>query len=781
MPKKCLFFWFFICPLAGYATYFPSERLAINLSLPIFAENTLKNHVLDAFPKGAECHLLLAEAGLLRRDFRALHHHLQRLPRDKDRVWLDVLDGWYNERRLSLTILLFSSQAHPLACFLRDMTAVLHEPIQSVHWACFWGQQYAQRTLQQAELLYQTVLEMKFAIDPQSFSPKQKLQVWQSVAAAFFAQERYEELKTFLHSTLPRLRSSTEKARCLLWLLRTFGKLDENTDDLMRNHASIIDRCPTLRDAIVTEWLASISEPMERVHRLQLFCELYKKKHKTLQMQYLQLAAVHQYLELGQREEAREILGGDLTIFVPSLRASAYELTAKMALTDTPPSYSKAADCLNEARRCTSEPSKRPFYAQLQSDCLCMTDDYHRANCVCEEAVRSAERDAFGSRLAETWCECGILCNETADELKQQLIVCRERSLLSEEMEQQLHLAFAQHHFEQEQFETALSVLESQSFVLTLRNCACLLRAKCQFRLGKIAEASETLNQISTDILSDEELCDYFLWQSAIEKEQGNVSKAQFYLDRFFKLKGTISEDLHAQAILLQADLQAQEGDFETATQTLTDFVEKAPNDWKPFVLFRAADYAEKNGASEAAISLFQKLYESDPQHPLAKDGRLRQGTLLLNLQKPSDAQTLLEALLPNLKDEQALWCRWLIQKCAVLSDQPTVLSKLQLESLLLEKLPRSLRLEIVLQLAILHKEQGQIVDLQTLLWSECSPLFSEEPQTFSVNDLHGFNRCLLLLAQHTHDAASLHRLYELMKEAQLPSALLVKAYLSDE
>ena len=157
------------------------------------------------------------------------------------------------------------------------------------------------------------------------------------------------------------------------------------------------------------------------------------------------------------------------------------------------------------------------------------------------------------------------------------------------------------------------------------------------------------------------------------------------------------------------------------------------------------------------------------------------QGTLLLNLQKPSDAQTLLEALLPNLKDEQALWCRWLIQKCAVLSDQPRVLTKLQLESLLLEKLPRSLRLEIVLQLAILHREQGQIVDLQTLLWSECSPLFSEEPQTFSVNDLHGFNRCLLLLAQHTHDAASLHRLYELMKEAQLPSAPLVKAYLNDE
>ena len=369
------------------------------------------------------------------------------------------------------------------------------------------------------------------------------------------------------------------------------------------------------------------------------------------------------------------------------------------------------------------------------------------------------------------------MCDETAEEFEQRLNFCRERFLFEGDTEQRLRLSFAEYHFEKEDFEKALNVLNPQMFTFSLRNRAYLWRGKCFLRLGNLAE---TLKQIATDTLSHETFGEYLLCQSTLAKEQSNLSAAQHHLDRFFELKN-LPPDLNAQAVLLQGDLYAQEGEFSKAVQTLKDFAENAPNDWKPLVLFRSADYAENSHAPEEAIALFEKLYEVNPQHPLAKDGRLRQGTLLLNLQKAGEAKTLLEALLPNLESEQALWCRYLIQKCAILSGQPTALSQLQLESLLKETLPLALRLEIALQLAILYKEQGKITELQTRLWSECYPLFSKEPQTFSVNDIHWFSRCLLMLAQHTHDDVTLQRLYELTEEAHLPCAPLIKAYLDDE
>ena len=769
-------------PFFGHAATFPGERIAVKLDLPLFAINTLQNHTLDAFPKGAECHLLLAEAYLLQKNFRSLHHHVQLLPKNyKDWAWLDVLDGWYNDGKLSLTKLLFSSQTHPTACFLRDLNTILYEPINSIRWAAFWKRQKSAHTLRGTETLYQTALEMKFSMFPQAFPSKQKLRIWQLYTASLLAQQRYEELKKFLLNALPKLRSSTDKARCLLWLLKTFNRLNENTDDLMRNHASVIDRCPSLWDAVFFEWLVSKADPLERLRQLRLFYDFYKKKHKTLPMQYLRLLQAHQWLELKQFEKAREVLGNELSAFEPSLRASAYELVAKLALTETPPSYTKAANAFNEAACHTSDVSKRLFYAQIQSDCLCTAGDYQGADRICEEALRNADpKDERTFRLAETWCECGILCDKTAEEFEQRLNFCRERSLFSGDAEQHLRLSFAEYHFEKENFKRALGVLNPKIFTFPLRNHACLWQGKYFLRLGKLDEAVEALKYISTDTLSNELLGDYLLCQSTLEEKQSNFSAAQHHLDRFFELKN-LPPNLNTQAVLLQTDLYAGKGEFSKAIKMLKDFSENAPNDWQPLVLFRAADYAEKNNSYEEAIALFEKLYESFPQHPLAKDGRLRQGTLLLNLQKTGEAKTFFETLLPNLRDEQSLWCRYMVQKCAILSGQATSLSELQLESLLKENLPRSLRLEIAMQLAILYKEQGKVTELQTRLWSECYPLFSEEPQTFSVNDIYWFSRCLLMLAQHTHDEATLRRLYELTEEAHLPCAPLIKAYLDDE
>ena len=154
-----------------------------------------------------------------------------------------------------------------------------------------------------------------------------------------------------------------------------------------------------------------------------------------------------------------------------------------------------------------------------------------------------------------------------------------------------------------------------------------------------------------------------------------------------------------------------------------------------------------------------------------------------MNLNQMAIAQQIFENILPILKNEQALWCKYLIQKCNLLSEKHTrIFISGQLELLLRETMPLSLRLEIVLQLALLYKDEGNINELQKLLWQECSGLLeNEEDMTFSVNEAYWLSRCLLLLAQNTKDQNVVRQIYTLMVEAQLPSASLLRQYLENE
>ena len=105
-----------------------------------------------------------------------------------------------------------------------------------------------------------------------------------------------------------------------------------------------------------------------------------------------------------------------------------------------------------------------------------------------------------------------------------------------------------------------------------------------------------------------------------------------------------------------------------------------------------------------------------------------------------------------------------------------------ELELLLQNPMPVALRLEMVLQLALIYKEEGAINHLQKLLWDETYPLFCDANKvTFTVDEAYWLGRCLLTLAQNTADKNTVQQIYKLIMDAQLPIAPLVKQFVENE
>ncbi len=765
----------FVCfPFYAEAADFPAEKMALQLCLPALAENTLQPHVFDAFPKGAECHELLAQVSLLKKDFPSLKRHLQRCPRDAAHAYLSVCYDGYLHHRWYTTQLFFARQNQPLGRFLYDAHEILLEPMGSIRWACFWAKQQRLWSKQEIPLLQQLALEIQYTIYPQNFLQNVPLALWQK--KAFSLQERgdWKALKTFLKRTMPQLRTREEQVACLLWMFRTERFLQNRTDDLLRAYGSWIEKNPEYAEMIFTEWIHSFPEPLQQWEHLQQFYALFCQKNKKLFAQMILLLQVKVGMDLGKWEEANALLEKELPALELPLQVTGYEMMAKMALFSTPARYLFAADCYAEARRFSNDPAKQIEYDQLRCRCYLLMNDYERAYWEYEKGIQQAMGHPSVAQWAAEWCECGILCHASAEELEQQLAFCRASYGLSPGMESKIRWEFAQYQWEQQHWRTAWEALQLYTFSTPLEQArAQLLQGKCLFQMGNPTKALQLFTQLPFENLSGPQQADYFLWKGTVGHVLQQHAEAQISLQHFWDLKENISMDLQAQAALLQAELQIQQQEFVAAKQTLLQFAKKVPKKWIPFLLFQAGLYAEKYLSAQEAIAIYQQLYETDPLHSLAKDARLKQGILLLNTKHYEEAQEIFASVLPKLQEVQALWCRFLIQKCQYLSGkQSFALSQVQLEVLLQETLPRALRLEIVWQLASIYQEQGNRAALQACLWKECYPLFAEEPQSFSPNDLYWLNRCLWLLAQQSEPAIA-RRLRALMLEAQLPGTFL--------
>lgn len=759
---------------------FRAERFAIDFNLPTLAEEHLRHHILDRMPDGAQARKLLAEIYYLKRDFSAMSHMLNLIPKTSENAYLYALNLWYTEKRIQWTPLLFHKQSHITGQVLAYYNTILYEPINSIRWAHFW-QKMKMLLGKNLDAFYSLALEIKFSMFPASIKSCTDMKM---LIPMLYTQKRFKELLEVLQQNWITAENK-DKVCYFIWLLRTKHALGISIENDIANSVGFIAEQPfEIVNALFEEWLSMVPTSETRVTGLQHFYKIYKKKGLLWHGQYLKLLQVNCFIDMQNFKKAKKWLDANITKIDQKLQSFAYELYAKYALYQTPINYRSVADYLHEAKKLSENITQKLFYTRLQAECYCLCGAYDRAYYTYQEVLPKAERHPIGPALAEEWILCGLLCDENREELEEQFRFCRQFDFLTQRKEHELYFTFLDHLLQKERFEEVIPLLQTATFEdEDLANGAKLLLAQGYFHVGKFNEALTLFRTICSSKLKIKEQKAYFLWQAYILEALQRYDEASFSLEQLRK-QALPDEDVFAQGKLLQAKIASENHQYLFAKTILWECIPQVDPKWTPLFIFQSGCYIEQAGSEyqEEAIALFQKLYDQYPQHPLAKDGRIKQGILLMNLNQMQLAHAVLTELLPSLKDVQAIWCRYLILKCDRMSHVSTNQIKNELELLLQNTIPTSLRLEIVLQLALIYKEDGEINRLQKLIWDETYPLLcNDDNKIFSVNEVYWLERCLLTLAQNTADKNTAKQIYRLIMDAQLPIASLVKQFVENE
>lgn len=759
---------------------FKAERLAIDFKLPALAEKRLRNHVLNKISDSSQARQLLAEVYYLKHDFDNMAKMLNLMPVSNENAYLVALHAWYTENRIQLIPLLFHPQLHKTGQVLSYYNAILYEPIHSIRWEHFWNE--AKKFLgDETESFYQLALGMKFSMFPINIGYCTNIE---TLIPILYSQRRYKELIGILQQNLSS-GDNKDKAHLFLWLLKAKRASGESIENDILNSAAFISEQPLeVVDAIFTEWTSSIPMPKARLEGLKNFCKIYKKKGLLWHGQYLELLQVNSYIDTQDFKKAKKWLEKHITKIDQKLQYLAYELYAKYALYQTSVNYRLVADYLQEAKKYSENWDKKLSYSRLQAECYCLCGEYDRAYYTYQEVLPKAEGHSIGYSLAEEWILCGILCGDTRKELEEQFHFCQQFNFLTQRKEHELYLVFLRHLLQEIRLEEALPLLKTTTFKDSdLIHEAKLLLGQGYFQSGEIHEALRVFQRIRLSELNPKAQKEYYLWRACALEALQRYDEALAELEQLFK-QALADEDVFAQGKLLQAQILSENHQYVTAKSVLLEILPQMDAKWEPELIFKAGCYAEEAGSEyqEEAIGLFQKLYDKYPQHPLSKDGRIKQGILLMNLNQMKLAHAVLTELLPELKDTQNIWCRYLIQKCNLMSQAPIQQIQNELELLLQSTIPLALRFEIALQLALIYKEEGAVNLLQKLLWDETYPVLCDENQTmFSVDEAYWLGRCLLTLAQNTTDKNTVQQIYKLIIEAQLPIASLVKQFVENE
>ena len=782
---KCKITTAFFCTFLKVAVALPedvfrAEQLAIDLNLPGLAENRLKNHALNKISDIARARELMAEVCYLKNDFAGMAKALTLAPKTNENAYLTALYAWYVENRIQLIPLMFQRQSHKTGQVLANFNIVLYEPVHSIRWSHFWNS-LKPILGKDLDAFYRMALGMKFTLFPLNIEHCGDME---TVIPMLYAQKRFSELKDVLRHKLGFVENK-DKAYYFLWLLKAKHALGESIEDEITNATSFIaEQSLEVLDTIFEEWISTIPTPKARIEGLKYFHKIYKKKGLLWHSQYLELLQVNGYIDVQDFKKAKKWLDTNITKIDQKLQYLAYELYAKHALCQTPVNYRSVASFLAEAKKHSENTDKKLFYARLQAECYCLCGEYDRAYYTYQEVLPKAEDRPAGYALAEEWILCGILCGESKEELEEQFRFCQQFNFLTQRKEYELYLIFLRHLLQEERIEEALPLLKSVAFKDNdLIYEAKLLLGQGYFRYGEIQEAQKIFEEIHFSELNSQAQKEYFLWRGYILEAFQRYTEALAILEQLFA-RTLPDEDIFARGKLLQAKVLAEDHQYMVAKSVLLEALPQMGTQWRPVSIFRAGCYAEQAGGQyqEEAIALFQKLYEQYPQHPLSKDGRIKQGILLMNLNQMKLAQAVLTELLPELKDTQNIWCRYLIQKCNWMSQYPIQQVRTELELLLQNTMPVALRLEIALQLALVYKEEGNINGLQKLLWDETYPLFCDENgTTLSVDEAYWLGRCMLTLAQNTTDKNTVQQIYKLIVDAQLPISSLVKQFLENE
>lgn len=743
---------------------FSAEQLAIKLGLLALAETNLMPHVFDVPPTGFTCRRLLAQALCYKGDFDSMHHQLRLTPPDASNAFLTSWYEWNAHKRVYLLPLLFAPQSSLLGQFLSDYNAVVFEPVGSPKWAQFWTRyQSGQHLPSSWERL---ALQIKETITQKG---KETSSVTSSnlnrAISDLFRSGRYENLYQVLIQNYAKLKET----QWMYWMLQIKHAIQEPVDDAILayiNRASVTQQSI---HSILKHWLKQTPNNQRSQLLYQLYL-VYKNKNAITHAQYLQLLQAQSLVQIKSITLAKQAMD-KLKNIDSSLQWMADSIAAQIALSEAPPNYSTAAYLFEQASK--KAPNKHQQYEceLLAFRCYNLAGNYERGYTLYQDYFWNTAR--FNNLPPESFikegCFCGILGHQSATKLEQDLQRYESKLLLSSATLRAIRFAWIRHNFEIGNTTEVLEYLQQPVFYKPFyRTDATLYRSKCLLKARLVQQADAVLSTIKPNTLSSAHRADYYLLKGCLAQAAHNNAEAHRALQSFFNITGAFPVDIRAQATLLQAQLYANDHNLLKAKQILLDFLPQVDREWYPFIAFQAGCYSERIKPTDydEVLGIFKELYLRQPSHPLAKDGQIKSGLVLLQQNRPQVAQIVLEDLLPHVNGEQALWVRYLIQKCKIIGNgQSLELSQAKLEALLTNPMSLVLQLEIELQLAFVQQAMGDLSAMQSTLLRACRPLFEDSSKTFTSVELYWFKRCLFTLYRYTTDPQMAQQIYEFLQE----------------
>ncbi|MDR0646940.1 MAG: hypothetical protein LBF43_00695 [Puniceicoccales bacterium] len=771
-----------------------AASVALNFELPELADQYLRSYVLFKFPLGSRVRTYMSRVAFQKNDFVAMLRQKSLSLRDAGYALTCSLVTWMTQQKIDASIVmryrLSDFQFIEEKIWYLLMQSVVVYPMYSPRWCAQW--QRIREIVGEHKLqgLLEIALQMKLKVECFGTTNDSLLfsaNYVQTYLAALFEQKKWDEMQVLLKNLLqdPHVESR-EKSVYYLWLMRVKSILKEDLSAFLLEALQSVQEMPIWVDSVLKTWLLSMdaNEVGPQIRVLQKF---FRKRQWHRWAYYLRLVEIEFLIKQNQVQNAQQKLQNILLKLPENLKKNAHLLLAKIHFLQDPPHYRLIADDLNEAKKCALLRSEIDYYTSLQADLYFLDEDYNRAYYLYQELLWSTLAIDVREELAYKWILSGILCEETQQEIQQQLDVCSDLSLLTPVRRAELKLVYAQHLLDRQDYEQALLFLEQNELhflKVHLWDRFTLLKGKCLLQLDDIDQALEYFSALDERVMLEEDKMELTLLKGLVFAKLGEDTMAEQYLQRACT-SDILSTEMIASALFEWVQILAQKKAYMRAQQILLDFVQGSPAvSFAPFALLQAATYCEKRGLlyAQETLQILQQLLDHYPQHPICLHARIKQGTLLMNLNQMEAAKNIFADLSVTATEiSMRAFCELCWVRCELASLHPMITHCMQrLENILAQKdLPLSLYLEVTLQLAYMQVDYGEWNVAQKLLWDTCYPFLQESDQEkLNSKEIYWLTRCLLVLAQHTKDPNVARQIYTLMLDAKLLDEQLVKQYL---
>lgn len=775
---------------AGMNKDIQAAQAAIDMGLPTLAQTYLENYLLAPLPQANKVHENLALVFLIKGDFNNMKRAQNLAQHSSQSLVIDSILQWQQKQKLYLWPLLchnsteFSQNAYTQAWYFLAK-AVCAYPINSPKWAACFSEIQPLMSAQTFQQLQEIAIEMKIIAGEQWIGNNTSINSQQnySYLRILFLQKKWALMDDLIQKQINNLQlSSEQKLPFYLWLVRIQLAQGKDLDNILLETLQCVHEDSSLVDFLIQSWLNSIQNEtvMSRIQSLQ---KLSKRYHWNQKKHFFTLLKIQNYINNNQPNKAISLLEKLLKKATDdSTKKQIHLLFAKAYFCLGEAYYSLSADSLAEAQKLNQQQTDQSLHI-LQADLRLLSKDYDRAYYTYQGLLTLPLNHNTLEELAYKWVLCGIFCEASQQEIEQQFDFCKELHILNNRQKTQLQVLYAQHLFDKQAYHEAFSYTKNiplQNLDNAWRNDLYLLQAKLLFNLQEINEALNYFKLLKKQNLSLEKKAECHIYRGRIYVCKNLYEKAEkdfLWVQKYAQLP----LDIQAQAVFSLADLYALERAYIKAQQILVNFADKNPNfSWSPLAYYQAAIHCEKRGLvyAQTTIDLLQTICLQYPNHPLCFQARLKQGTLLMNLNQFEAAKRIFEELQTNNNVTFNIFCRFLKIKCDIALHSILPLQACQqLQGLLQEDLPLELRLEVVLQLAIAYKNVQDINQAQKLLWTECYPLLCDSKNSFNDKVAYWLTQCLLTLAQLSHDKNIANQIYTLMLEANLPYSHLIKPY----